>query len=184
MQVFEFPRVGTHRRGAEGEGRVLSVLVTCPKCEADLIDENCPACDGPFVELVIEVGEEPEDGVEFDVVALTEEEQALLRHSPNCTCASCDKSLEAQAVPRSPDRLFRVGLAAMLGFENPEAAPREAVLAAVRTRLKRIADLERRWSEAFDLAQAKHEHLEAIAEMIGAGDFDGAQQRLQEVLCG
>lgn len=165
-------------------------LVTCPRCEADLVDENCPACDGPFVELDVEVGDEPEDGVEFDVVALTEEEQALLRHSPDCTCDGCDRSLEAlfereaQAVPRSPDRLFRVGLAAMLGFDDPEAATREDVLAAVRARLKRIATLQRRWSDAFDLAQAKHEHLEAIAEMIDAGDFDGAQQRLQEVLCG
>ena len=155
-------------------------LITCPRCDADLLDENCPACDGPFVELDIEVGDEPEVGVEFDVVALTEEEQALLRHSPDCTCDGCDKSLaelferEAQAVPRSPDRLFRTGLAAMLGFDNPEAATREAVLAAVRARLKRIADLERHLgqlsSPGWPAAKPAFDRIEAILALPGADD--------------
>jgi len=139
---------------------VLSVLVTCPKCEADLVDEGCPACDGLLVEVELVVGEEPEEGVEVEVLVVGTPFEQLLAHGDACQCDDCEAAL-----------------AAIFAGADPTLSPftREQYEAT----LMDLADGERRWKE---FARRRGYQMEVALELLLTGMPDAARQYLQRAL--
>lgn len=104
-------------------------------------------------------------------------------HQPLCTCPLCQARIEAMKTRitaeifgrRFPGRVLAATLASDLGFESPVDVADSMIVEATRLRTWRIAELEAR------LQLARH-HFEVLAEQLAAGDTDGAQLLLQEIL--